>query len=420
MEDGEFFFDRNGYIEETYLSWNMIPMRDDDGKTEGFWNTVFETTREKLAQRRIKTLIQLASPPTMISFWDEILEGFESNERDLPFALVYSIPECNGRSAQDAMFSEGDFRFEAALGLDAKESNYRRDGSRPFEERFLPLLRKAQSRLESICVFSASDESLPKGIFHGLQWRGFGEEPQSVAVISVKARGIEYYLLLGLNPRKAYDGDYEQFIELLNRQLATSITSADLMDQARINQAKLSRQVADGEARFKIMTETNPAGMFYISPQGEVLYANDTSTGMGLTVAARKSQERFMDITSHEMRNPLSAILQSADGIVSSMLELESTNSKDVPSEIAQSTLEAAQTVMLCAQHQARIINDVLTLSKLDSAMVQIAPIAVEPDTVVQATLDMFSRELASLDIDLDFRLEDTYKKRGIEWVRTF
>lgn len=127
-----------------------------------------------------------------------------------------------------------------------------------------------------------------------------------------------------------------------------------------------------------------------------------------------------MDITSHEMRNPLSAILQSADGIVSSMLELESTDSKDVPSEIVQSTLEAAQTVMLCAQHQARIINDVLTLSKLDSAMVQIAPVAVEPDAVVQATLNMFSRELASLDIDLDFRLEDTYKKWEIKWVWIF
>lgn len=136
-----------------------------------------------------------------------------------------------------------------------------------------------------------------------------------------------------------------------------------------------------------------------------------------LTAIARKSQERFMDITSHEMRNPLSAILQSADGIVSSMLELESSNSKNLPSDILQSTLEAAQTVMLCAQHQARIINDVLTLSKLDSAMVQIAPVAVQPDAVVQATLSMFSRELASLDIGLDFQLANTYKERKIDWV---
>ena len=48
------------------------------------------------------------------------------------------------------------------------------------------------------------------------------------------------------------------------------------MDQGRINQAELSRQVVEGEARFKIMTETNPAGMFYLSPLGEVVYANDT------------------------------------------------------------------------------------------------------------------------------------------------
>ena len=124
-----------------------------------------------------------------------------------------------------------------------------------------------------------------------------------------------------------------------------------------------------------------------------------------------------MDITSHEMRNPLSAILQSADGIVSSMIELKSLVNQDLAPDIIYSTLQAAQTVVLCAQHQGRIINDVLTLSKLDSAIVQITPVAVRPDSVVQATLNMFSRELASLDIELNFRFDHSYKGLQIDWV---
>ena len=137
-----------------------------------------------------------------------------------------------------------------------------------------------------------------------------------------------------------------------------------------------------------------------------------------LHVAARKSQEKFMDVTSHEMRNPLSAILQSADGIVTSIIELKSCEgSMTLTNEVLENALEAAQTVVLCAQHQARIINDVLTLSKLDSAMVELAPVAVQPDAVVQAAVNMFSRELASHDIELAFHLDESYEDLNIDWV---
>ena len=125
-----------------------------------------------------------------------------------------------------------------------------------------------------------------------------------------------------------------------------------------------------------------------------------------------------MDITSHEIRNPLSAILQSADGIASSMLELRSGNTRGMPEDLIESTLEAAQTVILCAQHQARIVSDVLTLSKLDSAMVQIAPVTVQPEFVVKATLNMFSGELSASDISLKFHLEESYHENKIDWVR--
>ena len=49
-----------------------------------------------------------------------------------------------------------------------------------------------------------------------------------------------------------------------------------MMNQARIDQAELFRQLVEGEARFKIMTKTNSAGMFYLSLLGEAVYANDT------------------------------------------------------------------------------------------------------------------------------------------------
>lgn len=57
------------------------------------------------------------------------------------------------------------------------------------------------------------------------------------------------------------------------------------------------------------------------------------------------------------MRNPLSAILQSAEVITTTIQEAEDGN---VDLEVVA---ESAQTIILCAQHQKRIVDDVLGLS---------------------------------------------------------
>lgn len=56
-----------------------------------------------------------------------------------------------------------------------------------------------------------------------------------------------------------------------------------------------------------------------------------------------------MDITSHEIRNPLSAILQSADGIATSMQELRASDTQHMSEDLLESTTEAAQTIVMCA-----------------------------------------------------------------------
>ena len=55
MEDSPFYISRHGYLEETFFSYNMIPVRAENGKTEGFYNAAFETTRQKIGERRTST-----------------------------------------------------------------------------------------------------------------------------------------------------------------------------------------------------------------------------------------------------------------------------------------------------------------------------------------------------------------------------
>lgn len=61
---------------------------------------------------------------------------------------------------------------------------------------------------------------------------------------------------------------------------------------------------------------------------------------------AQRSMEKFMDITSHEMRNPLCAILQSADGIATSLLEFKTSPKTTIMSEeLVDATLDAVQII---------------------------------------------------------------------------
>ena len=97
-------------------------------------------------------------------------------------------------------------------------------------------------------------------------------------------------------------------------------------------------------------------------------------------------------MTSHEMRNPLSAILQCADEISGSLIEFKANpGGYTMPSKLIENNIDAAQTIALCANHQTRIVSDVLTLSKLDSQLLSITPVVIEPDVPVESVLTMLT-----------------------------
>ena len=128
-------------------------------------------------------------------------------------------------------------------------------------------------------------------------------------------------------------------------------------------------------------------------------------------------------MTSHEMRNPLSAIVQCADTVMTSLARARAELIK-LPSmrlmltELMDTGMDAVETIILCAQHQRRIIDDVLTLSKLDSNMLLITPIDFQPLQVMKNVLKMFEGEAKKYDIDMHLRVDESYRSCKIEWVR--
>lgn len=134
----------------------------------------------------------------------------------------------------------------------------------------------------------------------------------------------------------------------------------------------------------------------------------------------KRQSENFIDMTSHEMRNPLSAILQSADSIVSSIQAADSTTSSQdrlLTGHLVEDLVDAAHTIILCAQHQKRIVDDILTLSKLDASLLEIAPDKVQPPHLVEKALKMYEAEISRANIKTKLVIEPTYAELGVDWV---
>lgn len=108
--------------------------------------------------------------------------------------------------------------------------------------------------------------------------------------------------------------------------------------------------------------------------------------------------------------------MQCSDGITTSIEQSRgSFGSPDEMKELLENISDSAQTITLCANHQKRIIDDILTASKLDSEMLSIAPIPCEASRVVQDALQMFEAELSSFDIMTRFIIDKSYTDLAVE-----
>ena len=86
----------------------------------------------------------------------------------------------------------------------------------------------------------------------------------------------------------------------------------------------------------------------------------------------KEQQERFIDMVSHEIRNPLSAVLHLAEEIKEIATSMK--GAKSVEDEQVGEILDSADTILLCVSHQNTLVDDILSFSKLDSMMLSLVP----------------------------------------------
>ncbi|KAH0006781.1 histidine kinase, partial [Aureobasidium melanogenum] len=124
----------------------------------------------------------------------------------------------------------------------------------------------------------------------------------------------------------------------------------------------------------------------------------------------KRATETFLDMLSHEMRNPLSSILQLADGIMSL---LETSPAPDT----MESLKDSAQTITLCARHMKTIIDEVLTFSKLDSNLLVLSLERAQVPTIIETALKMFEKEIEHANIVANMEIDQSYINLAVGFV---
>jgi CheY-like chemotaxis protein len=77
--------------------------------------------------------------------------------------------------------------------------------------------------------------------------------------------------------------------------------------------------------------------------------------------------------------------------------------------KLLRDSIENAETIVTCAQHQKRIVDDILTMSKLDSKLLAVTPCTVNPVEIVLDAVKMFEVEARRVDIALTSIVHQSY-----------
>lgn len=539
-DDAIFITDRNGFREEMHTSWCFSPMVDTAGNFYAIYGVIIDSTEKNLSARRLNTLMSLSqhtsSARTIPEFWSQVLQGCDTHNPDILFAVLYSLALDREDKHLVTEQDQREWSLEGSIGLG--HSLPKTVNCLSASTLITPVFRAAIASAEPF-LLTTKDGSLPELLRGVAKFEKFQEVCQSAVVFPICPANRDDsmgFMIIGLNPVTQYDSAYQQFIQHLVRQCANSLASILIVEEetqktqvavqaATQDRIKLSAKLADKQkeiqehkVRFRAMADLAPVGMFHIDGDGTMLYANrrwleltrhyhekwapmswmeaiyaddvplleecwaavqrgeavsfetrlntpweapdgieqpgpswaicsayaeigpDGSTTACLgcltdisrqkwmeTVQERRmeealelkrQQEHFMDMTSHEARNPLAAIMLCAESSVSTMHDLLQAEEDPVPvrKEVIQLHLESADIILACAQHQKHIMDDVLTLSKLESDLLVLCPLPVQPQATVSQALKMLDAEVQKHDITL--KLDATKTFREVLWAQ--
>jgi PAS domain S-box-containing protein len=231
------YLERSGFTEETYHTFSYSPVYDDHSRIAGMLCVVTEVTDRVIGERRLSILRDLATGGAGVDTIDQACERqisvLRDNPRDIPFACLYLLDEA-GEGARLAAQTPS---LPAAM----RPGNLHRSA----EATLWPIMAVAHSGHPQLVDLSSISDQI--AVPH---WSG--QCIHHALVLPVQGQGasrVAAVLVAGISPRRVLDDGYRDFLELVARQFAAIIGSAQAY-QAEKARAEALAQIDHAKTAF--------------------------------------------------------------------------------------------------------------------------------------------------------------------------
>jgi PAS domain S-box-containing protein len=228
IRDQRMFLDRDGYLEEAFMTFSFSPIRAESGEVGGIFHPITETTAQVLNARRSQTLRDLSADIADARTVDDIGAGlagqYEQLSLDVPFLLFYQRDEVSGQ-----LHLRGSVGIEAGHALAPRQASLD-DACWPFAQ------AAAHGKAQQMDGLAARFGGTPCG--------PYDEAPDSALVLPVSLPGQQEvfgFLVAGVSARRAVDDDYRNFYGLLNAAFNTAVGNVTAYEQEQRRAEELAR-----------------------------------------------------------------------------------------------------------------------------------------------------------------------------------
>jgi GAF domain-containing protein len=178
------------------------------------------------------------------AFWMSIREALQPCEHDFPTAILYSHCETDSSSPSSPQ-RKSICSLEWTIGYAAIHD----DIPEVLDFEHDNALAKAMSdsaKTGVTTLYRHEDGRLPDSLYTDIEKRGFGDPVKAMLVIPVRTsnESTTGYIIMGLNTRRPYDADYQEFLVVLANFLGTSAASVALHEEEVRNRKRQEEQAA--------------------------------------------------------------------------------------------------------------------------------------------------------------------------------
>ncbi|MGZ4192007.1 MAG: GAF domain-containing protein, partial [Solirubrobacteraceae bacterium] len=217
--------ERSGYPEETYHTFSYSPLADEQGRVAGMLCVVSEDTKRVIGDRRMATLRELGSVSSGVreeqEFLDEACRVLATNQRSLPFSIVYLFDEGTAKLACSSGIAEGHPAAPSAISVHDPDPMW-------------PVRELGSGRAVVVPLTSSRFGELPTG-----DWE---EPPERALLLPILQPAHDEpfgFLVAGLNRYSLLDTEYRAFVELVAQHLSAGLAASRTYDAERRRAAQL-------------------------------------------------------------------------------------------------------------------------------------------------------------------------------------